>query len=119
MKTVIAALLGVVLAVSVAAGPTGNTIRGHSEQCGRLLNASMMLVRLQATDGAGMDWAGARARLEPFLRQAMGNPDSYLQTPEDVAYALKVFEQVWEAPNGTDLIETVFNACLAQSGLDT
>lgn len=116
MKAVVAALLGAMMAVGVAA-KTGNTIRGNTESCGYLSNSAVMVAIIRQSDAR--PWAAVRPELNEVMTEAVGSPQSYLETPEDVAFAMALFKLVWEAEGDLAIIEHVYNECVKPSGRNT
>lgn len=109
MKAVVAALLGAMMAVGVAA-KTGNTIQGNAESCGYLSNSAVMVAIIKQSDPR--PWADVQPELHGVMTEAVGNPQSYLETPDDVTFAMALFKLVWEAEGDLSIIETVYDECV-------
>ena len=93
----------VLLATSAVSG----TIRGSEQNCMYLANSTVMVLMTKEANPS-MTWAVAESQLKQVLKEAIGDPNSYIADEDDAILALRAFKAVW---HGTDPA-AIYDSCI-------
>lgn len=89
------------------------TLKGNQKSCEALASVVMQAGELRAS---GVPWEVFDARLDEMITEARGNPDSFVQSDDDVKFIKKSMKLLWNNPQDAPILvaSAVYQSCMGK-----